>query len=204
MKKKVVALMLAVVMGLSLVACGGSKEEAPAAEATKEEAPAEEKEEAEEAEEEEEEVVEEEATEEVAEESSEGFSILDLTADLVDTAIYSVDGDNTEYVITLFKDPEGTSYISMMIVGADQSGDIMCGAYDASCIDQFTDDDNVAWTKFEVTDVYTGNPFTVIFTEGDDGSVAVTNADFSLIMEGQYLSQDDAITYMGVAANYIN
>ena len=43
-----------------------------------------------------------------------------------------------------------------------------------------------------------------IFVEADDGSVAIANSDFSLVMEGQYLTADEAIDYMGAAANYIN
>ena len=42
------------------------------------------------------------------------------------------------------------------------------------------------------------------FVEADDGSVAIANSDFSLVMEGQYLTADEAIAYMGAAANYIN
>ena len=54
------------------------------------------------------------------------------------------------------------------------------------------------------TDVYTGDDFSAVFVEADDGSVAIANSDFSLVMEGQYLTADEAIAYMGAAANYIN
>ena len=37
-------------------------------------------------------------------EESGDFTLLDVTADLVDAAIYAVDDSNTEYVITLFRD----------------------------------------------------------------------------------------------------
>ena len=46
--------------------------------------------------------------------------------------------------------------------------------------------------------------FSAVFVEADDGSVAIANSDFSLVMEGQYLTADEAIDYMGAAANYIN
>ena len=53
------------------------------------------------------------------------FSLLDVTADLVDAALYAVDDDNTEYVITLFRDPDGYSYVSLMIVPQDGQGDVL-------------------------------------------------------------------------------
>lgn len=201
MKKKLLALLIMTALSFSLVACGG-KDDEPAAKEEKVEVKEEKKEEApakEETKEEEEDA----AVEEAAEES-EGFSILDVSTDLVDTAIYSTDDDGAEYVITLFRDPDGQTYISMMIVPADGKGDIWCGPYDESCITQFEDEDGVVWTGFDITDVYTGEPYSIIFTEADDGSVAISNADFSVVMEGKYLSNDEAINYMGVAVNYID
>ena len=134
----------------------------------------------------------------------EGFSLLDVTADLVDAALYAVDDDNTEYVITLFRDPDGYSYVSLMIVPQDGQGDVLCGAYDDSNVTNVTDEDNIDWTEISTTDVYTGDDFSAVFVEADDGSVAIANSDFSLVMEGQYLTADEAIDYMGAAANYIN
>ena len=191
MKKRIFSFMLAVSMCFSLAACGDSSNDATKKddtkkEAAKTEAPADE-----------------DSANDDSAQASEDFTILDVTADLVDTAIYSVDDDNTEYVITLFRDPDGNNYISMMTVAADGSGDILCGAYDASCVSQTTDADNVDWTGFDVKDVYTDQDFSVIFTEGDDGSVAITNTDFSVIMEGQYLTNEEAVAYMAAAANYI-
>ena len=202
MKKKLLALLIMTALSFSLVACGG-KDDEPAAKEEKVEVKEEKKEEApakEEVKEEEEDA----AVEEEAAEESEGFSILDVSTDLVDTAIYSTDDDGAEYVITLFRDPDGQTYISMMIVPADGKGDIWCGPYDESCITQFEDEDGVLWTGFDITDVYTGEPYSIIFTEADDGSVAISNADFSVVMEGKYLSNDEAINYMGVAVNYID
>jgi hypothetical protein len=97
-------------------------------------------------------------------------------------------------VITLFRDPDGYSYVSLMIVPQDGQGDVLCGAYDDSNVTNVTDEDNIDWTEISTTDVYTA----------DDGSVAIANSDFSLVMEGQYLTADEAIAYMGAAANYIN
>lgn len=136
-------------------------------------------------------------------EESGDFTLLDVTADLVDAAIYAVDDSNTEYVITLFRDPDGYSYVSLMSVQEDGTGDVLCGPFDDSNVTNVTDEDNVDWTEITTTDVYTGDDFTAIFVEADDGSVAVANADFSVVMEGQYLTADEAIAYMGAAATYI-
>lgn len=213
MKKKVISVILASMVALSLAACGGSSQPAATQEKTvveekKEEAApvvAEEKEEtvapettvAEEA------VSATEADETVAEETGD-FTILDVTTDLVDAGIYAVDESNTEYVITLFRDPDENPYISLMLVNEDGSGDIICGAYDESCITSIPDEENgVDWTVFDITDVYTEEDCTIVFAEGDDGSVAVTNADFSVIMEGEYLSNEETINYMGAAVSFI-
>ena len=213
MKKKVISVILTSMVALSLVACGGSSQPAATQEKTvveekKEEAApvvAEEKEEtvapettvAEEA------VSATEADETVVEETGD-FTILDVTTDLVDAGIYAVDESNTEYVITLFRDPDENPYISLMLVNEDGSGDIICGAYDESCITSIPDEENgVDWTVFDITDVYTEEDCTIIFAEGDDGSVAVTNADFSVIMEGEYLSNEETINYMGAAVSFI-
>lgn len=190
MKKKVLSVIMASVMVLTLAACGKSSEVA----ATPEETAVEEQEVASSTE----------AVETVAEEEAD-FTILDVTTDLVDAGIYAVDDSNTEYVITLFRDPSQNPYISMMIVAEDGSGDIICGSYDASCISTVRDEENgVDWTVFEITDVYTETECTIVFAEGDDGSVAVANEDFSVTMEGEYLSNEDAITYMGAAVSFID
>ena len=207
MKKKLLAGFLAGAMILSITACGGSKEadtpttaaetkaattEAATTEAATTEA----------------------ATTEAAvsvgstatkmAETSDDFSLLDVTADLVDAAIYAVDDDETEYVITLFRDPEGNSYISLMNVDADGTGDVLCGAYDDSNVSNYTDDKNIDWTQISTIDVYTGTEFTAVFVEADDGSVAVANEDFSVVMDGEYLTADQAIDYMGAAATFID
>lgn len=210
MKKKVISVVLASMVALSLGACGDSSEpaatqEAPVVEEQKEadvpETTAAEEEEIPSTEEEE--VPSTEADETGAEEAD-GFTILDVTADLVDAGIYAVDDSNTEYVITLFHDPDQNPYISLMQVAEDGSGDLICGAYDDTCVETIPDEENgVDWTVFNIIDVYTEADCTIVFAEGDDGSVAIANADFSLTMEGQYLSEEDTITYMGVAAAFI-
>lgn len=198
MKKRVISVVLAVMVVLSLSACGQSSEPAATQNVVEEEEAAAPDEAAVE-----EETSSTEADETEAEEAAD-FTILDVTADLVDAAIYAVDDSNTEYVITLFRDPDQNPYISLMLVDEEGSGDLICGAYDDTCIEIVPDEENgVDWTIFNITDVYTEADCTIIFAEGDDGSVAIANADFSVTMEGQYLSNEDAITYMGVAAAFI-
>ena len=203
MKKKLLTALLVGAMALNITACGGSSDAAAPADNDQQTTTTDTA--ADDAADTEEDAVDVEDAAEAADTTEEeGFSLLDVTADLVDAALYAVDDDSTEYVITLFRDPDGYSYVSLMIVPQDGQGDVLCGAYDDSNVTNVTDDDNIDWTEISTTDVYTGDDFSAVFVEADDGSVAIANSDFSLVMEGQYLTADEAIAYMGAAANYIN
>ena len=203
MKKKLLTALLVGAMALNITACGGSPDAAAPADNDQQTTTTDTA--ADDAADTEEDAVDVEDAAEAADTTEEeGFSLLDVTADLVDAALYAVDDDNTEYVITLFRDPDGYSYVSLMIVPQDGQGDVLCGAYDDSNVTNVTDEDNIDWTEISTTDVYTGDDFSAVFVEADDGSVAIANSDFSLVMEGQYLTADEAIDYMGAAANYIN
>lgn len=203
MKKKLLTVLLVGAMALNITACGGSSDAAAPADNDQQTTTTDTA--ADDAADIEEDAVDVEDAAEAADTTEEeGFSLLDVTADLVDAALYAVDDDNTEYVITLFRDPDGYSYVSLMIVPQDGQGDVLCGAYDDSNVTNVTDEDNIDWTEISTTDVYTGDDFSAVFVEADDGSVAIANSDFSLVMEGQYLTADEAIAYMGAAANYIN
>ena len=203
MKKKLLTVLLAGAMALNITACGGSSDAAALADNDQQTTTTDTA--SDDAADTEEDAVDvEDAAEAAATTEEEGFSLLDVTADLVDAALYAVDDDSTEYVITLFRDPDGYSYVSLMIVPQDGQGDVLCGAYDDSNVTNVTDEDNIDWTEISTTDVYTGDDFSAVFVEADDGSVAIANSDFSLVMEGQYLTADEAIDYMGAAANYIN
>ena len=203
MKKKLLTAVLVGAMALNITACGGSSDAAAPADNDQQTTTTDTA--ADDAADTEEDAVDVEDAAEAADTTEEeGFSLLDVTADLVDAALYAVDDDNTEYVITLFRDPDGYSYVSLMIVPQDGQGDVLCGAYDDSNVTNVTDEDNIDWTEISTTDVYTGDDFSAVFVEADDGSVAIANSDFSLVMEGQYLTADEAIAYMGAAANYIN
>ena len=194
MKKKLLTALLVGAMALNITACGGSSDAAAPADNDQQTTTTDTA--SDDAADTEEDAVDvEDAAEEAADTTEEeGFSLLDVT----------VDDDNTEYVITLFRDPDGYSYVSLMIVPQDGQGDVLCGAYDDSNVTNVTDEDNIDWTEISTTDVYTGDDFSAVFVEADDGSVAIANSDFSLVMEGQYLTADEAIDYMGAAANYIN
>ena len=203
MKKKLLTALLVGAMALNITACGGSSDAAAPADNDQQTTTTDTA--ADDAADTEEDAVDVEDAAEAADTTEEeGFSLLDVTADLVDAALYAVDDDNTEYVITLFRDPDGYSYVSLMIVPQDGQGDVLCGAYDDSNVTNVTDEDNIDWTEISTKDVYTGDDFSAVFVEADDGSVAIANSDFSLVMEGQYLTADEAIDYMGAAANYIN
>lgn len=203
MKKKLLTALLVGAMALNITACGGSSDAVAPADNDQQTTTTDTA--ADDAADTEEDAVDVEDAAEAADTTEEeGFSLLDVTADLVDAALYAVDDDNTEYVITLFRDPDGYSYVSLMIVPQDGQGDVLCGAYDDSNVTNVTDEDNIDWTEISTTDVYTGDDFSAVFVEADDGSVAIANSDFSLVMEGQYLTADEAIAYMGAAANYIN
>lgn len=203
MKKKLLTALLVGAMALNITACGGSSDAAAPADNDQQTTTTDTA--ADDAADTEEDAVDVEDAAEAADTTEEeGFSLLDVTADLVDAALYAVDDDNTEYVITLFRNPDGYSYVSLMIVPQDGQGDVLCGAYDDSNVTNVTDEDNIDWTEISTTDVYTGDDFSAVFVEADDGSVAIANSDFSLVMEGQYLTADEAIDYMGAAANYIN
>ena len=203
MKKKLLTALLVGAMALNITACGGSSDAAAPADNDQQTTTTDTA--SDDAADTEEDAVDVEDAAEAADTTEEeGFSLLDVTADLVDAALYAVDDDNTEYVITLFRNPDGYSYVSLMIVPQDGQGDVLCGAYDDSNVTNVTDEDNIDWTEISTTDVYTGDDFSAVFVEADDGSVAIANSDFSLVMEGQYLTADEAIAYMGAAANYIN
>ena len=203
MKKKLLTALLVGAMALNITAGGGSSDAAAPADNDQQTTTTDTA--ADDAADTEEDAVDVEDAAEAADTTEEeGFSLLDVTADLVDAALYAVDDDNTDYVITLFRYPDGYSYVSLMIVPQDGQGDVLCGAYDDSNVTNVTDEDNINWTEISTTDVYTGDDFSAVFVEADDGSVAIANSDFSLVMEGQYLTADEAIAYMGAAANYIN
>mgnify|MGYP000229481889 FL=1 len=118
MKKKLLTALLVGAMALNITACGGSSDAAAPADNDQQTTTTDTA--ADDAADTEEDAVDVEDAAEAADTTEEeGFSLLDVTADLVDAALYAVDDDNTEYVLTLFRDPDGYSYVSLMIVPQD-------------------------------------------------------------------------------------
>lgn len=209
MKKKFAAIVLTAIMTASLItACGGKSEApattpAPAAE-TKAETPQESKPEAKpETTPETTPAAEAESTADVDttadEDSASGeFTLLDVSTDLIQTGVYATDDNGTELVFSMFTDPEGTPLASLFAFVSDAdgnvSGDVICGTYTG---ESETDEDGITWTVLTVSDVYTGEDFTFGFGELED-QVYILNSETAY--EGEYLSADDTITYMGTAA----
>ena len=101
MKKKLLTVLLVGAMALNITACGGSSDAAAPADNDQQTTTTDTA--SDDAVDTEEDAVDVEDAAEAAETTEEeGFSLLDVTADLVDAALYAVDDDNTEYVITLF------------------------------------------------------------------------------------------------------
>lgn len=197
MKKKITAILAMCILAAAMTACGGSSASEETAEAPTEAAvTAEETEnvtEAEEAEEEEEEEEEDNST-------SEGFTLLDVTTDMIEAGVYAVDENRNELVFSMFTAPSGTPMASLFVYCPDGSGDVICGSYNA---ETETDEDGITWTKLAVSDVYTGESFDIGFAESEDGQVYIFNAAGE-VYEGQYLSADDTIVYMGTAVGLLS
>ena len=182
--------MMGMMLAASVTACGGSEEEAAAPAATEAAADTE----AEEAEDTE---AEEEETEAEVAEAEEGFTLLDVTADMVDQGLYAKDDAGNELVITLFTEPSGTKMVSMFGFGTDGTGDVLCGSYDESNVSVEVNEDGVNLTTFAITDIYTGSDVVIICAE-KDGEAYVGSLDGTLY-EGKYLTPEETITYMGTA-----
>ena len=102
MKKKLLTALVVGAMALNITACGGSSDAAAPADNDQQTTTTDTA--ADDAADTEEDAVDVEDAAEAADTTEEeGFSLLDVTADLVDAALYAVDDDNTEYVITLFR-----------------------------------------------------------------------------------------------------
>lgn len=197
MKKRLVSIVLSALMVASLTtACGGNAETAAPAPAAETETAAEEpaaEEPAEEAETE----TEAESVDVAADDgASEEFTLLDVSTDMIEAGVYAVSEDGTELVFSLFTEPSGTPMASLFVFPEEGEGDVICGAYSA---ENETDEDGISWTLLTVTDAYTDGEFEIGFGESDAGEVYIFDTQ-GTPYEGEYLSADDTITYMGTAA----
>ena len=190
LKKMAAILAVMAVSMTAFTACGstGSTEESTA-ETTVEETEATE-EETTEAETEEET---DEETEEETDAETEAISLLDVDASMIETGLYAIDENNTEYVLSLFT-YDDTPYCSMIIVAADGSSDVLCGAYTGATS---TDDDNIDWTVLDFTDVYTGEDVEIGFAE-PDGACYILDQEGNTY-EAKYLDADETVNYMASA-----
>lgn len=125
---------------------------------------------------------------------SEGFTLLDVTTDMIQTGVYASGDDGVELIFSMFTDPTGTPFASLFGFNADGTGDVICGTYAA---ESETDEDGITWTVLTVSDVYTGSDFTFGFGELDD---QIYILDSEVAYEGRYLTADETIVYMGTAA----
>ena len=196
MKKNITMILAMCLMAAAMTACGGNTDTAettaaPAADTTA----AAETEAETEAAAEDTEAADAEAEEESAEEESGDFTLLDVTADMISAGVYAVDENQNELVFTMFTEPSGTDMASLFVYAPDGTGDVICGEYTA---ETETDEDNITWTSLDVTDVYTGNVFSIGFAESEDGQVYIIDTT-GTVYEGQYLSADDTVVYMGTA-----
>ncbi len=204
MKNKFVAIVLAALMAASLMTACGSKQtttdSAPAADTKTETAAEAETASEEETASEAEEAPEAETTSEVEaendDESASGeFTLLDVSSDMIQAGVYAMSENGTELVFTMFTEPSGTPMASLFVFPAEGEGDVICGTYSA---ESETDEDGIAWTLLNVTDAYTGEGFQIGFGESDD-AVYIFDME-GTPYEGQYLSADETIEYMAVAA----
>ena len=121
---------------------------------------------------------------------------------MVDVGVYGKDDDGTELVFTMFTGPDGNKYVSLF--GFDnnsESGDVICGQYEASTE---TDEDGDEWTNFVVSDVYTGEQYTLGLCERPETEEVVFYNKNGDVIEGQFLSSSDTINYMAAAVNLMS
>lgn len=123
------------------------------------------------------------------------FTLLDVSTDMIQTGIYAVSEEGTELVFSMFNEPSGSSMASLFVFPAAGEGDVICGTYTA---ESETDEDGIAWTALTVTDAYTGSEYMIGF--GELGEQVYILDQQGTAYEGQYLTADDTITYMGTAA----
>ena len=202
MKKKITAIFAMCMLAAAMTACGGSKapEETAAAPADTTAAAETEAETEAEAEEEPETEAESEEYEEEEDSASDDFTLLDVTTDMIQVGVYAVDEEQNELVFSMFTAPSGTEMASLFVYCPDGSGDVICGSYTA---ETETDEDGITWTKLSVSDVYTGNSYNIGFAESEDDQIYIFNPA-GTVYEGQYLSADETVVYMGTAVGLMS
>ena len=189
MKKKLAALLAICMLSVTMTACGGDNapDETPTAEETYDEETYDE------------EITDAEPDTNDTTDDSNGFTLLDVTADMIEVGIYAVDEESNQLVFSMFTEPSGTPMASMFVYCPDGSGDVICGSYTS---ETETDENGITWTLLTVTDVYTEQTFEIGFAEAED-EVYIMNSAGS-VYEGKYLTADETITYMGTAVGLLS
>ena len=131
---------------------------------------------------------------------SSGFTLLDVTTDMIEVGVYAIDEENTELVFSMFTEPSGTPMASLFVYNPDGSGDVICGSYTA---ETETDENGITWTLLTVSDVYTEQIFEIGFAETEDGQIFIMNTE-GAVYEGKYLTADETVVYMGTAVGLLS
>ncbi len=202
MKRKLITVLLAAALTASLLGgCGGKKAEEAAPAETKTEEKAEAAPEKKEPAKEETAEAEEEKSDDSSSASGASFTLLDVDESMIDVGAYGKSSEGLELVFSMFTGPDKNNYVSLF--GFDnngQSGDVICGQYQASTE---TDEDGDNWTYFDVTDVYTGKSFKLGVAERPETEEIFFFDENGEVVEGKYLSNSETITYMGTAAGLL-
>ena len=196
MKKKLAAILAICMLSVTMTACKGGN--APAEPATAEATAAEETTNAEPTPAEETTNAEPDANATTGDSS--GFTLLDVTPDLITVGIHAVNENNVELVFSMFTAPSGTPMASMFIYNPDGTGDVICGPYTSA---SKTDENGVNWSLLTVSDVYREMEFEIGFAETDDGQVYMMNTA-GTVYAGEYLTADGTVAYMVSAAALIS
>lgn len=130
--------------------------------------------------------------------SADDFTLLDLTADMVDAGMYA-ENDTVELVLTLFT-LDKDQYVSLMIYdNADGSSDVFCG----KLTDKNTKvSNNSSLTKLtNVQDVYTDSTFSL--TVDERGKTSYIIAPDGTKYTATALTADETIDYMTAVINLV-
>lgn len=137
-----------------------------------------------------------------AEESadSEGFSLNDVTSDMITAAVYAQNADGDELVLATYDAPSGNTYATLVDATNSDLWTIQITADGTQREDvEAEDGSTVSLTVFSGADVYTGDPIVIGLAEPEDGSACYVYDTNGNIYAGQPLTGDEAVTYLGAA-----
>lgn len=189
--KKMMGIMMAAAMAATLMAgCGSSDDSDVAEETPAYSEPAETEESSADAEETS-------AAEESAD--SEGFTLNDVSSDMITAAVYAQNSDGDELVLATYDAPSGNTYATLVDATNGGVWTIQVTADGTAREDvEREDGSTVSLTAFSGTDVYTGDEVMIGIAEPEDGSCYLYDLNGNLY-EGQRLSGDEAVAYLGAA-----